>query len=100
MRKKPGRTLFAATWGSNRGYIVPKGRSEEFWTHSLTLWKSDILLVKEPPRWGTAMRTKLVYSAPVSVTDSLDEPIHDAEVLEALDGIVCLKRRCWSTWST
>jgi hypothetical protein len=36
------------------------------------------------------MRVKLVYSAPVSVNDSLDEPIRDPQVLATLDGISCV----------
>jgi hypothetical protein len=33
------------------------------------------------------MRTKLVYSAPVAVSDSLDEPVTDPKAFSALDGI-------------
>lgn len=35
------------------------------------------------------MRTKLVYTAPIAVLDSLDEPIRDENVLHALVGMSC-----------
>lgn len=37
------------------------------------------------------MRAKLVYSAPVSVSDSLGEPIKDPQVLAALADISCMQ---------
>jgi hypothetical protein len=37
------------------------------------------------------MRAKLVYSAPVGVSDTLDEPVTDPQVLAALADICCLE---------
>ncbi len=37
------------------------------------------------------MGVKIVYSAPVSVTDSLGEPVKDPRILSALAGICCLE---------
>src|SRR5262245_57087720 len=37
------------------------------------------------------MRAKLVYSAPVAVSDSLDEPVTDPKVMAALADISCLE---------
>src|SRR6516165_9135540 len=37
------------------------------------------------------MRAKLVYSAPVSVSDSLGEPVNDPAILAALADISCLE---------
>jgi hypothetical protein len=37
------------------------------------------------------MRAKLVYSAPVAVSDSLDKPVTDPNVLAALAGVSCLE---------
>jgi hypothetical protein len=37
------------------------------------------------------MRTNLVYTAPAAVHDSLDDPVRDPKVAQALDGLACLQ---------